>query len=155
LWRALCLRFVRTNDTALKLRKRYAVQIPLRRDARECVNVAGRTCELAETVAPADIVTLDRVINVYPDWKRLIRLSAARARHRYGLVVPRDTVPVRIVVAIMNFFVWRGPVRASVHPLEMIDKLLGEACLVRYYSRNKGPWRVAVYRRNDASTGCL
>jgi hypothetical protein len=36
------------------------------------------------------IVTLDRVINVYPDWQRLIELSAARARRLYGLVYPRD-----------------------------------------------------------------
>ncbi len=34
----------------------------------------GDFLELAETIPPADIVTLDRVINVYPDWKRLIRI---------------------------------------------------------------------------------
>jgi 2-polyprenyl-3-methyl-5-hydroxy-6-metoxy-1,4-benzoquinol methylase len=36
----------------------------------------GDFLELAETIPPADIVTLDRVVNVYPDWKRLIHLSA-------------------------------------------------------------------------------
>jgi Methyltransferase domain len=31
----------------------------------------GDFLELAEAIPPADIVTLDRVINVYPNWKRL------------------------------------------------------------------------------------
>jgi magnesium-protoporphyrin O-methyltransferase len=39
----------------------------------------GDFVELAESIPPADIVTLDRVINVYPDWERLTQLSAARA----------------------------------------------------------------------------
>src|SRR4029453_15287431 len=34
----------------------------------------GDFVELAESVPPADIVTLDRVINVYPDWQRLAGL---------------------------------------------------------------------------------
>jgi magnesium-protoporphyrin O-methyltransferase len=40
----------------------------------------GDFVELAESVPAADIVTLDRVINVYPDWERLIGLSAERAQ---------------------------------------------------------------------------
>jgi 2-polyprenyl-3-methyl-5-hydroxy-6-metoxy-1,4-benzoquinol methylase/uncharacterized membrane protein len=107
----------------------------------------GDFLELAETIPPADIVTLDRVINVYPDWKRLIAISAGRARHLYGLVFPRDTLPVRTVVRIMNFLVWRGPVHASVRPPEEIDRLVSEAGLVRHFSRTSGPWQVAVYRR--------
>jgi hypothetical protein len=53
--------------------------------------------ELAESVPPAAIVTLDRVISVYPDLDRLAGLSAERARRLYGLVYPRDTRIVRLV----------------------------------------------------------
>ena len=107
----------------------------------------GDFLELAETVPPADIVTLDRVINVYPDWTRLIQVSAAHARRLYGLVYPRNTLPVRMVVAVMNLLVWRGPVHASVRSPETIDKLAGEAGLVRFFSKTTGPWEVALYRR--------
>jgi magnesium-protoporphyrin O-methyltransferase len=107
----------------------------------------GDFLELAETIPPADIVTLDRVINVYPDWKRLIAVSAGRARRLYGLVFPRDTLPVRAGVRIMNFFVWRGPVHASVCPPEEIDRLVSEAGLLRHFSRTSGPWQIEVYRR--------
>ena len=102
----------------------------------------------SETVPPADIVTLDRVINVSPDWQRLIQLSAARARRLYGLVYPRDTLPVRMVVGVMNLLMWRGPVHAAIRPLDEIDRLAREAGLVRYFSNTAGPWQVAVYRRD-------
>ena len=36
----------------------------------------GDFVELAESVPPADIVTLERVLNVYPDWVRLAGVSA-------------------------------------------------------------------------------
>jgi magnesium-protoporphyrin O-methyltransferase len=108
----------------------------------------GDFLELAETIPPADIVTLDRVINVCPDWKRLVSLSAARARRLYGVVYPRDTRPVRMVVSVMNLLVWRGPVHASVPPADVIDRLTSEAGLVRFFSKTTGPWQVAVYRRH-------
>jgi magnesium-protoporphyrin O-methyltransferase len=107
----------------------------------------GDFLDIAETIASADVVTLDRVINVYPDWKRLIRISAERARRRYGLVFPRDTLPVRMVVRVMNLLVWRGRVHASVRPPDVIDRLASEAGLVRCFSGTTGPWQVAVYRR--------
>lgn len=108
----------------------------------------GDFVELAETVASAEIMTLDRVINVSPDWQRLIQLSAARARRLYGLVYPRDTVPVRMVASVMNLLVWRGPVHAAIRPQDEIDRLAREAGLVRYFWNTAGPWQVAVYRRH-------
>jgi uncharacterized membrane protein len=107
----------------------------------------GDFLELAETIPPADIMTLDRVINVCPDWKQLIHLSAARACRLYGLVYPRNTLSVRMVVSLMNLFVWRGPVHAYVRPPDVIDRVVSEAGLVRCFSSTTGPWQVAVYRR--------
>ena len=52
----------------------------------------GDFVDLAESIQPADVVTLDRVLNVYPDWERLASLSAERARRLYGVVIPRDTL---------------------------------------------------------------
>jgi magnesium-protoporphyrin O-methyltransferase len=110
----------------------------------------GDFLELAETIPSADIVTLDRVINVYPDWKRLVQVSAARAGRLYGLVYPRNTLPVRLVVSLMNFLVWRGPVHASVPSPDVIDRLTSQAGLVRFFSKTTGPWQVAVYRRHSS-----
>jgi predicted methyltransferase len=110
----------------------------------------GDFVELAESIPPADIVTLDRVINVYPDWRRLAELSAARAQRLYGLVYPRDRRLVRLIIFAMNGVLrLRGKrVRASVHPADAIEHVLRESGLSLQSSRNAGPaWQVAVYRR--------
>jgi hypothetical protein len=110
----------------------------------------GDFVELAESVPPADIVTLDRVLNVYPDWERLAELSAARAQRLYGLVYPRDTPMVRLVVFAMNLVLRlrRKPVRAAIRPVDGIERIAQENGLTPHFSRNVGPaWQVAVYRR--------
>jgi magnesium-protoporphyrin O-methyltransferase len=106
--------------------------------------------ELAESVAPADIVTLDRVINVYPDVDRLIGLSAEHARRVYGLVYPRDTLSVRLLFSVMNLVLrlLRKPVRGFVHPANAIERVVRENGLSPHFSRKVGSvWQVAVYRR--------
>jgi hypothetical protein len=90
----------------------------------------------------------DPVGGVIPDWMRLIRLPAARARRLYGLVYPRDSLTVRLVVRVMNLLVWRGPVHASVRPPAVIEALISEAGLVRCFLKTTGPWEVALYRRH-------
>lgn len=110
----------------------------------------GDFVELADSIAPADIVTLDRVINVYPDWERLLELSAARAQRFYGLVYPRDTLFVKLVILAMNLVlrVRRKPVRAAIRPIDAIERIVRESGLTPHFSRSVGPaWQVAIYRR--------
>jgi 2-polyprenyl-3-methyl-5-hydroxy-6-metoxy-1,4-benzoquinol methylase len=111
----------------------------------------GDFVELAESVPPADMVTLDRVINVYPRWEQLVSLSGARAQRLYGLVYPRNSRFVRLVIFVMNliFRLLRKPVRAAVRSEEEIERILRENGLDRHFSRSVGPaWQVAVYRRS-------
>jgi SAM-dependent methyltransferase len=110
----------------------------------------GDFVELAESIPPADIVTLDRGTNVYPDWQRLAELSAARARRLYGLVYPRDHRLMRLIIVAMNLVLrWRRKrVRASVQPADAIERVLRENGLSLHISTSVGPaWQVAVYRR--------
>ena len=110
----------------------------------------GDFVELAESIAPADIVTLDRVINVYPDWQRLIELSAARARRLYGLVYPRDRRFVKLVIVGINLTSrLRGKgVRAAVRPADAVERALRENGFTLHVAKSVGPaWQVAVYRR--------
>jgi magnesium-protoporphyrin O-methyltransferase len=110
----------------------------------------GDFVELAPSVPPADIVTLERVLNVYPDWERLAGLSAERARRLYGIVIPRNTPFVRVVISAINLMLRlkRKRVRAAVVPIEAIDRVLGAAGFRRQSSTRVGPaWQVATYRR--------
>jgi 2-polyprenyl-3-methyl-5-hydroxy-6-metoxy-1,4-benzoquinol methylase len=110
----------------------------------------GDFVDLADSVPSADIVTLDRVINVYPDWERLVGLAAARAQRLFGLVYPRDTRMVRLVIFGMNLMLrlQRQPVRAAIRPGDAIERIARENGLVPEISRDVGPaWHVAVFRR--------
>ena len=101
----------------------------------------GDFVELAESIPPADIVTLDRVINAYPDWQLLIELSAARARRLYGLVYPRDRRFVRLVIVGINLTSrLRGKtVRAALRPADAIARALGENGFTLRVSKSIGP----------------
>ena len=111
----------------------------------------GDFVELADSIPGADIVTLDRVLNVYPDWERLAELSAAHAQRLYGLVYPRNTLMVRIVVFAMNAMLRlrRKPVRAAIRPVDVIERIVRESGLSPHVSQKVGPaWQVAIYRRH-------
>ena len=89
----------------------------------------GDVVDLADSVAPAEIVTLDRVINVYPEWERLVGVTAARAQRLYGLVHPRNTRMVRLVVSGMNGMLRlkNKPVRAAIRPYDSIERIARKA----------------------------
>jgi SAM-dependent methyltransferase len=110
----------------------------------------GDFVDLADSIPPADIVTVDRVINVYPDWERLAGLAAAHAQRLLGLVYPRDTGMVRLIVGAMNLMLrlQRKPVRAAIRPGEAIERIAREHGLVPHIAQDIGPaWHVAVFRR--------
>jgi magnesium-protoporphyrin O-methyltransferase len=109
----------------------------------------GDFVDLAESIQSADVVTLDRVLNVYPDWERLASLSAERARRLYGVVIPRDTPFVRVVIAGINVAqrLRRKRVRAAIVPIDALERTLRARGLHRRFSENVGPaWRVLLYR---------
>jgi Methyltransferase domain len=110
----------------------------------------GDFVELAPSVPPADIVTLDRVLQVYPEWERLAALSAERARRLYGIVITRNTPFVRFVTSGINLMLWlkRKPLRAAVVPIDAVDRVLERMGFRRHTSTQVGlAWQVATYRR--------
>lgn len=109
----------------------------------------GNFVDLAPTVEPADIVTLDRAICCYPDMPALVGASVARAQRLYGLVYPRDTWWVRGGLALVNFALglWRTPFRVFAHPSQAVDAIVRAAGLSPRFHRNVGVWQVVVYAR--------
>jgi 2-polyprenyl-3-methyl-5-hydroxy-6-metoxy-1,4-benzoquinol methylase len=111
----------------------------------------GDFVDLAESIQPADVVTLDRVLNVYPDWERLASLSAEHARLLYGVVIPRDTRFVRLVIFAINLVqrLRRQRVRAAIVPIDELERILRQGGLSRRFSATVGPaWQVVLYRRD-------
>jgi 2-polyprenyl-3-methyl-5-hydroxy-6-metoxy-1,4-benzoquinol methylase len=110
----------------------------------------GDFVDLVDSVPAAEIVTLDRVVNVYPDWERLAELAAGHTQRLLGLAYPRDTRMVRLVVSAMNLMLRlrRKPVRAAVRSDLAIERIALEHGLAPHIARDVGPaWRIAVFRR--------
>jgi 2-polyprenyl-3-methyl-5-hydroxy-6-metoxy-1,4-benzoquinol methylase len=112
--------------------------------------IEGDFTEVADSVEPATVVTLDKVICCYPDMVTLVRASARKATVLYGSVVPRDTAWVRAAVGLANWFLRRALRRqfqAFAHSHRAIDRLCAEEGL--YLDRDDSGmwWCVRLYRR--------
>jgi methyltransferase family protein len=113
-------------------------------------HVRGDFVELAGTVEPADVVTLDRVICCYPDMEALVGRSADRARRLYGLVYPREAwwVALGIRVTNLGMRMTRRRFRAHLHRTSAVDAVAREHGLAPKLARRAGPvWQVVLYER--------
>ena len=115
--------------------------------------IEGDFTEVADSVAPATIVTLDKVICCYPDMVTLVRASARKATALYGIVIPRDAAWVRAMVGLINWFVrrvLRWQFRAFAHSHQAIDRLCAEEGLNLDWDDRGLLWCVRLYRRAAA-----
>ena len=114
--------------------------------------VYGDFVALADTIATADVVTLDRVICCYNDMERLVRTSAQRAGRLLGAVYPRDVRWMRIGIFGLNVVqrIKRSPFRVFLHSPAAIDGALRASGLERRAERQTFGWQVVVYERRVA-----
>ena len=111
--------------------------------------VHGDFVDLAPGIAPADIVTLDRVICCYSDMEQLVDTSAAKALHLYGAVYPRERWVFKVWIVFENLFrrLRGNPFQTYIHPIGAIDRVLKRNGLERCWVRDTFGWRVALYAR--------
>lgn len=107
---------------------------------------------LAETLAPADTVTLDRVVCCYPRYEALLGAAASHARRCIAISYPRDRWFVRIALAIQNaLHGLRGcAFRVVLHPpreMEGVIRGCGFALSVR---RTTWAWCADIYGKESA-----
>ena len=111
--------------------------------------VFGDFTALADTIASADIVTLDRVICCFDEMHGLVQRSARKAGEFYGAVYPRQIGYMRIAIAAINLLqrVKRTTFRVFLHDPAAIDAELRAAGLERRSRRQTLGWEVVVYAR--------
>ena len=109
----------------------------------------GDFVEVAADVAPADVVTLDRVICCYDEMEALVSASAEKAGRLYGIVYPRDTWWNRLGVSLVNLScrVRRNPFRVFIHSPEAVERVIQSKGLTRRFHRTTTLWQVIVYAR--------
>jgi magnesium-protoporphyrin O-methyltransferase len=113
----------------------------------------GDFVALAEAIAPADAVILDKAICCYPDAEALVRSSSAKAGRVYAFTIPRDRWWVRVgmEVGALLLALIRCGFRPYVHDPEMVDRWLEEAGFERGYEKRTFVWLTRVYERRGAT----
>jgi|SRR5215813_2192890 len=109
----------------------------------------GDFTQIAETVPPADVAILDRVVCCYPDAEALLSAAAARTREILSFSYPRDRWDVRLVLGYENSMRrWKGnEFQTFVHPPRKMAEVLERAGFVRVASGGTFLWRVEIYKR--------
>ncbi len=105
--------------------------------------------EVAAELPKADIVTLDRVVCCYPDFRRLLKAASEHSRRALAMTYPRETWYTRLGIKIINFFqgFGRDPFRVFVHPIAEMDSLLKREGFERVSMRRLFVWEMALYQR--------
>ena len=111
--------------------------------------LTGDFIALADRVQPADLVALDRVICCYGNMAELVGRSAGLARHRYGLVYPRDTWFGRLGIMLINarLRLLRSPFRSYIHRTAEVEGVLAAHGLVKRVHRTTMIWQLELYER--------
>jgi magnesium-protoporphyrin O-methyltransferase len=105
--------------------------------------------DVASELPTADIVTLDRVVCCYPDFRRLLKSAAEHSQRALAFTYPREIWYLRIALRLMNFFqrLRRDPFRVFLHPVAEMDALLKREGFQRVTQRRLFVWEMALYQR--------
>jgi magnesium-protoporphyrin O-methyltransferase len=105
--------------------------------------------DVASDLPKADIVTLDRVVCCYPDFRSLLRAAAEHSQRALAFTYPRETWYMRFGLRIINFFqgLRRDPFRVFLHPIAEMDALLEREGFERVTLRRLIVWEMALYQK--------
>ena len=105
--------------------------------------------DVANDVRQADVVTLDRVVCCYPEFRRLLKAAAAHSRAALALTYPRETWYMRLAFVVMNFLqgLRRDPFRVFVHPVSEMRALLEREGFAQVSRKQLFIWEMACYER--------
>jgi 2-polyprenyl-3-methyl-5-hydroxy-6-metoxy-1,4-benzoquinol methylase len=105
--------------------------------------------DVADELPQADVVTLDRVVCCYPDFRSLLKAAASKSRTAIAMTYPRETWYLRIGLRVINFFLWigRNPFRVFLHPVHEMESLLNSEGMQKVSIRRLFAWEMALYQR--------
>jgi magnesium-protoporphyrin O-methyltransferase len=106
--------------------------------------------DVAAELPKADVVTLDRVVCCYPDFRRLLTNAADHSQRALAFTYPRETWYLRIGLWLINFFqrIRRDPFRVFLHPVSEMDALLRREGFERIIQHRLFVWEMALYQRS-------
>jgi SAM-dependent methyltransferase len=136
-----------------------ATEEAIRRNRSQTVSfLHGDFVDVANEVPVADVVTLDRVVCCYPDYRSLLDEAARRASRGLALSYPRDRWFVRLGVRLENALrqLRSSAFRTFVHPVDDMERAIGDAGFERVSQSQTAAWSADIYvRRSGGGTSVL
>ena len=104
--------------------------------------------DVAAELPQADVVTLDRVVCCYPDFRSLLKNASELSRKTIAMTYPREVWYARFGMSFINFFqkLRRDPFRVFVHPIQEMDALLNAQGFKRMKMVRLFVWEMALYQ---------
>jgi len=105
--------------------------------------------DVAAKLPQADIVTLDRVVCCYPNFRLLLKNASEKSRKAIAMTYPREMWYVRIMMGFINFMqkLRKDPFRVFIHPIQEIDGLLSSQGFKRISENKSFVWEMALYQK--------
>jgi hypothetical protein len=95
------------------------------------------------------MLTLDRVVCCYPDFRSLLKNASDHSRTAIAMTYPREIWYLRIGMGILNFFqkLRRDPFQVFIHPINEMDALLCAQGFDRVRMKRLFVWEMALYTK--------
>ena len=108
---------------------------------------------LAEQFAPADVVTLDRVVCCYPRFEPPLTAAARHARRCLAISYPRDVSFARVAMAVDNALrrLKGKTFRTVLHPPHEMERLIRSEQFELWARRMTWFWSVDIYLRRSTN----
>jgi len=105
--------------------------------------------DVAAELPQVDIVTLDRVVCCYPNFRGLLKAAAGKSRKAVVLTYPREAWYLKMAISVTNFIqqLRSDPFRVFVHPVHEMESLLNGEGLQKISVRRLFVWEMALYQR--------
>ena len=109
----------------------------------------GDFTELHKGLPKADIVTLDKVICCYHDYKPLVELSLQKCKRLYAYTIPRNVWWVKAIhgVEVMIKSFKKNSLRTIIHPASDIEQKVISAGFKKIYQKFNREWLTVLYER--------
>jgi magnesium-protoporphyrin O-methyltransferase len=105
--------------------------------------------DVAADLPNADLVTLDRVVCCYPDFRTLLKNASEHSREAIAMTYPRETWYLRIGLGFINIMqrLRRDPFRVFIHPIHEMDSLLSAKGFRRISMKRLFVWEMSMYQK--------
>jgi magnesium-protoporphyrin O-methyltransferase len=113
------------------------------------VNIlTGDFTEHHPNLPDVDVVTMDKVICCYQDYRPLVKLSLKKARKLYAYTIPRDLWWVKAVNKVESLIKYFGNyLRTHIHPTAEIEEMVVSQGFRKIYQKTHREWLTVIYSK--------